>query len=269
MRTITTIDEDERARCRTTVSSRRSRSVVAPQPDLTALRATRLCGWRGVFCVVLALALLRMTAETWGSQIAPLTTQRTSQPAGSRSSSSPSKRDEALIQKLLGDATGRDRGPAMDRALEGMQGSEVKLSRYFDAGAQTQKIQRQIIRDLDEAIAEALKAQRTQSSSSTTTQAEKARRPATAPMEQREAQASQPTPQDANRAKPDDTQIRGRPATAAARASGEMRELRRGWGRLPPRDRDEVLQGFEQDFLTKYREWIERYYRALANPQQE
>jgi hypothetical protein len=29
------------------------------------------------------------------------------------------------------------------------------------------------------------------------------------------------------------------------------------------------VQGFEQDVLTKYREWIERYYRALANPQEQ
>jgi len=40
-------------------------------------------------------------------------------------------------------------------------------------------------------------------------------------------------------------------------------DVRRGWGALPDRQRDEVIQGFSEQFLESYRIWIERYYRAL------
>ena len=68
---------------------------------------------------------------------------------------------------------------------------------------------------------------------------------------------------------PDERATRGTPTIGPGRAARQLRELRRGWGRLPARDRDEVVQGFDQDFLTKYRQWIERYYRALASPEEE
>ncbi|MFQ5495803.1 MAG: hypothetical protein ACE5EX_10530, partial [Phycisphaerae bacterium] len=42
-----------------------------------------------------------------------------------------------------------------------------------------------------------------------------------------------------------------------------FRELRRGWGHLPGREREELIQGISERYLDRYREWIERYYRAL------
>ena len=46
-------------------------------------------------------------------------------------------------------------------------------------------------------------------------------------------------------------------------------EATRGWGFLPERDRDEIIQGFEETFMSKYREQIERYYRLLAREEGE
>jgi hypothetical protein len=39
--------------------------------------------------------------------------------------------------------------------------------------------------------------------------------------------------------------------------------MRRSWGHLPQRDREEVIQGIGEACLERYRVWIERYYRAL------
>ena len=47
---------------------------------------------------------------------------------------------------------------------------------------------------------------------------------------------------------------------------GALREARRQWGHLPPRDRDEILQAADEDIHDKYREQIERYYELLADP---
>ena len=52
-------------------------------------------------------------------------------------------------------------------------------------------------------------------------------------------------------------------------AAGRLKEFRRGWGNLPQRDRDEVLQGIDEDSLEKYRRQIESYFRALAEDQEE
>ncbi|MCP4247470.1 MAG: hypothetical protein GY778_10520, partial [bacterium] len=60
---------------------------------------------------------------------------------------------------------------------------------------------------------------------------------------------------------------KGLPVKAAA--TGRFREFRRGWGNLPARDRDEVLQGIDEDVLEKYRHLIERYFRTLAEDEKE
>ncbi len=175
----------------------------------------------------------------------------------------PSAADEALIRKLLRDATGRGEGSAMERVLEGMRASRIKLSVYFDPGGETQKIQRGIVRDLDEALKEAWSSQRPQPTTSRSGSESRRRRSASRPASEQNQQA-QPK---SSEPMADERATHGTPVAASRPTGGAIRELRRGWGRLPARDRDEVVQGFGQDFLTKYREWIERYYRALANPQ--
>lgn len=188
---------------------------------------------------------------------------------GAGPTTQPSKEDEALIRKLLRDATGRGEEPAMERALQGMRASRVKLSGQFDAGSDTQTIQRGILRDLDEAIAEAWRSQRRLDQPPTTRQAGRRRKPRSTTASSQKGKDQERAEQAAsNRPKPDEGATQGQPV-AADRARGGLRGLRRGWGALPPRDRDEVVQGFGQDFLTKYREWIERYYRALAEPDRE
>jgi hypothetical protein len=43
----------------------------------------------------------------------------------------------------------------------------------------------------------------------------------------------------------------------------------RGWGDLPPKQREEALQRIGDDFPAHYREVIEEYFRRLANPERE
>jgi hypothetical protein len=51
-------------------------------------------------------------------------------------------------------------------------------------------------------------------------------------------------------------------------ARGELRELRQGWGHLPMREREEIIQGIGERYLERYRAWIERYYRALQEAEE-
>jgi hypothetical protein len=43
----------------------------------------------------------------------------------------------------------------------------------------------------------------------------------------------------------------------------------RGWGDLPPKQREEALQRIGDDFPAHYREIIEEYFRRLANPERD
>jgi hypothetical protein len=50
---------------------------------------------------------------------------------------------------------------------------------------------------------------------------------------------------------------------------GELIDVRRAWGHLPMREREEIIQGVNEEFLEEYREWVERYYRALQESTSE
>jgi hypothetical protein len=39
------------------------------------------------------------------------------------------------------------------------------------------------------------------------------------------------------------------------------------WGRLPERQRDEILQPLSEEFVPEYAAETEAYFRALAEPQ--
>jgi len=231
---------------------------VAGRPSSGAARGAN---GRAMGCVMLVSVLAGGTTAGAASASRPTTA-----PAAT-AATQPREADKALIRKLLRDATGRAEEPAMIRVLEGMRASRVKLAVQFDPGNDTQKIQRGIVRDLEKAIEEARKAQRRMPTTTTSKSPpdERKRRHRKRP-EERQADAKQ-----AGSSTPiaDERATHGQPTSAAAGVGRMLRELRRGWGQLPARARAEVVQGFGQDFLTKYREWIERYYRVLANPQPE
>ncbi len=215
-------------------------------------------------CFLMAIATVAATGDGLDPAQPPTGVDVAREP---KATTQPSEADKALIRKLLDGAQGKDKSPAIIRALDGMQASSVKLTLEFDPGGETQKIQRGIVRDLEQAIEEAWKSQKRRPTSQQSQSKSKPRRRSSkqsASADQKQAT----TPQGAG-PKMDDSPTRGRPVAATTQPSGRLRELRRGWGHLPARQRDEVVQGFKQDFLTKYREWIERYYRALADPENQ
>lgn len=176
----------------------------------------------------------------------------------------PAKGDAALDelgQKLMRKVIDDSPEDVMAAMIRLMGESARRLEVDFDAGEETQAVQRRVLEELDSAIKEAA-----------------SRRRRSAPQDQSSASADK-------RRKPADTQAGGRgkkegegnkgagPAegssesatqlTEAAKSGGELKESRRAWGHLPPRERDEVIQGAEENSLERYRQWIERYYRAL------
>ncbi len=165
-----------------------------------------------------------------------------------------SKLGERLIREI---AQGGD-DDVMATVMRLMEDSGRRLDIDFDAGAETQAVQQEIVARLDEAILSAAKQRRRgrrRKQQSGDRRSKMARK-------QDSAKADEKGEQGQSNAESEQAGQRGSASQVDA-AQGALRETRRGWGHLPPRERDEVIQGSEDASLERYREWIERYYRAL------
>lgn len=129
-----------------------------------------------------------------------------------------------------------------------------------DAGIDTQRLQEGAIKRLDQLIAQLSKQHRSKSQQNKPQQQDNG-------SQSNAQQQQQSGPQDAT-------------GTQAATAPGGPRNPERArlkdqamgeklaeWGNLPPRLRDQLLQGMEDRFSSLYRDMTEKYYRRLAEQQ--
>lgn len=211
----------------------------------------RIYSGRVLTAVCATLALVTALAAAAHTQPPPATA---SQPA-----SRPGLSDEELARRLQGraDAT---RDP-FRRALDLMETSSHRLSDEYDTGEQTRTIQSDILKALDEAI-------RTASRPPTTGQ--RGGKGQTGESRSAGRRSTQRPGESATGARgtPGDAAKGGKTTGSAPGESGsrlaDRAEVRRGWGYLPDRDREAIVQGVNEEFHPRYREQIEDYYRAIA-----
>lgn len=162
------------------------------------------------------------------------------------------QRDD-LVRRLKG---GTDSDAVFVRVLRNMEQSYRRLTAQLDAGAQTQQIQSQIIADLDDAIATA---RRMQSSGRRTGQQLDSRRAGRRLRDTESPGEGESARADGTSSGPDD-----KPGATQRPVGGRLGDVGRGWGNLPDRDREAVIQSMHDRFVQKYDELIRRYYEALA-----
>ncbi len=179
-------------------------------------------------------------------------TKSADQPAGAEGQD---KRAKELSKRLLGGESANQ--DIMTEILRRMQKVEHRLGDSFDAGDATRKMQQRIIDDLNQAIAAAVR--RGSGGGSGDDAAEGDQRKRATRRNQPAGQAS-----DGDSASANTPARRGKPATPDERDASTLRESLRGWGHLPARDREEVIQGISERSLEKFRRWIDRYYKTLA-----
>ncbi|MCG3130150.1 MAG: hypothetical protein FLDDKLPJ_00898 [Phycisphaerae bacterium] len=176
--------------------------------------------------------------------------------------------EEDLARKLVRQTTGEGEDDLMTKIMRMMSEGARRLEVMFDAGAETQALQKEIIKELDKAIAAAAQntkrkpqsnASRSDRRTASRARPDGSRQPGAEP---RSAEASSEPGQDATPAPGGDGVERDRDV--------ELKERRRAWGNLPQRDRDEVIEGMDEAVLPRFREWVERYYRSLqGGPEDE
>ncbi len=170
------------------------------------------------------------------------------------------KKDQKLGQRLIRKAVANTDEDVMEGVARLMQEAAHRLEIDFDAGDETQTVQRGILDRLDKAIKVAASRRRPRRQRGRPSSADKRRMARGKP---RTADKDKSASVDQAGASPSSTIGARAGAAEGASGGGELRELRRTWGHLPMREREEMIQGIAESFLERYRERIERYYRAL------
>jgi len=217
----------------------------------------------------LAVGLIAVAEPVRGAEgeaTARSTTQPTSDAAGETVRPQPA--DDELIRRMLDRAAGEgDDEEVLQRVMRLMEASRLRLAAQFDPGEQTQRVQRRILDDLDEAIKRSGKRRgRPQQKQQ---QKKSADRRSRGQRQQQQQQQKQNKAASDQRKRAGDEAPVGRGEAENGKVTRTPVERGRQWGNLPARDRDAVLQGIKDDYLPKFKEMIERYYKALGRPESE
>ena len=172
------------------------------------------------------------------------------------------KSDERKLgRRLIRGATADDED-IMEKIIRLMDQTARRLEVDFDAGEETQALQLEVLKQLDDAVK--LAAAQTRKSSGQQRSSESDRRRRQEKDKKRDSDKSRNAKANPNKGESADTAPAGRKPTAGGTNDrDDLAESRRGWGNLPQRERDEVIQGAGERYLERYRKWIEQYYRAL------
>jgi hypothetical protein len=128
-----------------------------------------------------------------------------------------------------------------------------------DASSTTQRIQRQIVEDIERLIEQMNQQAAEQQSASS-------RRQASRPDEQPDPDSKAGSGEHPGTSKPaqeSETQVRQR-ESSEARLTAMMETMQQVWGHLPARVREQMQSGMAEEFLPQYERLIEHYYQRLA-----
>jgi len=162
-----------------------------------------------------------------------------------------------LIRDTVNQSTSED---PMAVLVQSMGEIAHKLQEEFDPGEQTQTQQREVMAKLDEAIKAAAARRQAKSQSQPKEGTDKRTMPA-ARKPQPPAEAKKPASDGS--AKDSAEKSAGEAAVEQKGQQTNLSSSRRSWGHLPQRDREELQQGAQEEFLERYRPWVEQYFRTL------
>ncbi len=129
-----------------------------------------------------------------------------------------------------------------------------------DPSSTTQRIQRQIVEDIERLIEQMNQQAAQQQSASGDLQAS---RPDEEPSDSDSEAGSGEHPGTSTPAKESEAQVRQAEASDA-RLESMMETLQQVWGHLPPRVREQMQSGMAEEFLPQYERLIEHFYQRLA-----
>lgn len=164
--------------------------------------------------------------------------------------------DEALQRKL----SAQEAGERFEQAVVLMGDVAARINETNDLGLQTQRIQEDILKKLDQVI-EAAQQQQSGGSGSSNSSSNQQQ------QQQQPNQSSQSQGKPQNGSEPGEANMPG--AATDAQLNPGVAPDGVTWGNLPERERDAVSQGVNDRYSALYRRLTELYYRRLAEQEDE
>ncbi|MBX3385968.1 MAG: hypothetical protein KF768_05305 [Phycisphaeraceae bacterium] len=174
----------------------------------------------------------------------------------------PAETDKELQRRL----TAQELGDAFKQAITLMGDAAERLEKRRDSSLNTQRVQEDVLRRLDELISQLERSsqqQQQQSSSSSSQQRDDPRNSDEAGRQEQQQQ----TP--ADQAGADNTGQVNPPPFQEGALRPALESAPAAWGALPARIRDMLLQGAGDRFSTTWERATESYYRRLAEQRPE
>jgi hypothetical protein len=168
--------------------------------------------------------------------------------------------EKPLLDQLEGEDIGAEGENDLSRISRQMRLVQERIAQQ-EVSEKTQGLQKQIVADLDALIKQIQQQQKKQQGSPSSSKAQTPGGEVKQPSNQPNAgQPQQPSEKPARTSDDELTQRNATPTDAAAMQA----MIKRVWGHLPDRVRQEMQNASVEEFLPKYQELIEDYFRRLA-----
>jgi hypothetical protein len=170
--------------------------------------------------------------------------------------------DKPLLDQLEGEDIGAEGENDLSRISRQMRLVQERIAQQ-EVSQKTQELQQQIVADLDALIEQIQHNMQRQSSPKSGSQSQQTGGDVKQPSNQPNAGQSRPNEKPARESGEELTERSADPADAEAIQA----LVKRVWGHLPDRVRQEMQNATVEEFLPKYQELIEDYFRRLAEEQ--
>jgi hypothetical protein len=166
--------------------------------------------------------------------------------------------DQQLLDQLEGEDIGQAPEDPLSSIARKMRLAQQRLAQE-EISPQTQGLQKQVVTELDALIKELQKQCKKNSSNSASSQ-----RPSGQNVQQPDQQPDAGQQRPSTKPARESTQRLGQENAQPADPAEVQALIKRVWGHLPDRARQEMQNVSVEEFLPKYRQVIEDYFRSLA-----
>jgi hypothetical protein len=181
--------------------------------------------------------------------------------AGTSNAGTPTDASKADLNRRL---SGEELSDAFKQAVALMGDASARLTAQKDPGLDTQRIQEDAIKRLDQLISSLQKSQ--QQSQSQSKPQDGKQDPKDGPPQQGKPKPGKPKPGESEQeAKGGNGERKGLgPELKEGALNPQLESARAAWGSLPARVREMLMQGTEDRFSARYKALTQEYYKRLA-----
>lgn len=174
--------------------------------------------------------------------------------------------DRSLLDELETDLVPDDEADPLSQIAQGMQRAGARI-RQGDSGTATQKIQGDILSQLNQLLQQLKKRQKQQQQQGKGQQNQQAQRSKVPQPQNAKGQpGKQPMGEPGDERQPGvestDRIEKGEVEPTEAEAVADL--VRERWGHLPDKQREILIQAFKEKYLPQYQQMIKDYYSRLA-----